>query len=497
MHKSEELLEVYSGPVVCGRDICVAEKRLRQLCAVAAFAIIGGMEMEVPIPRILLAGTNSGCGKTTVTCAVLQALVNRKLKVGAFKCGPDYIDPMFHSRIIGAKSRNLDLFFFDDNTLRYLLMKNSEGCDVSILEGVMGYYDGLSLTTAKASTYEVAKTTASPVVLVVNAKGLSLSILAIIQGFLALYPDNHIQGVILNQCTPMTYPALREAIERQFEGRIKPLGFLPAMPDCVLGSRHLGLITAGEVKDLREKMQKLAAQAEQTIDLDALLQMSRNAPPVSCTSIVLPRQREPVRIAVARDQAFCFYYEDSLEALAEMGAELVPFSPMTDEKLPEHIQGLYLGGGYPELYGEQLSQNVTMLRSVRDALAAGLPCIAECGGFMYLTEAVGEYPMAGCLPGKSFDTGKLSRFGYVTLTAKEDCILCSAGTSIAAHEFHHWDCTHTGDAFTARKPSGKSWDCVIASQTLYAGYPHFHFYSNPDFAVHFYQQCLKEKKHHD
>lgn len=453
--------------------------------------------MESSIPRILFAGTNSGCGKTTVTCAVLQALVNRRLKVGAFKCGPDYIDPMFHSRIIGAKSANLDLFFFNENTLCYLLSKNSAGCDISIIEGVMGYYDGIGLTTTKASTYEVAQATHSPVVLVVNAKGVSLSVLATIQGFLTLYPDSQICGVILNQCSKMTYPALADAIIKKFSGRIQPFGFLPPMPECTLESRHLGLVTASEVKDLREKLQIMAEQAEKTIDINALLKLGHNAESVSCEPVELPIYNEKIRIAIARDNAFCFYYEDSLEALTEMGAELVPFSPLTDKTLPENIQGLYLGGGYPELYAAQLSQNHSMLDSIRSALKSELPCIAECGGFMYLTKAIGNYPMVGHLSGECFDTGKLSRFGYVTLTAKQDSMLCPAGASIPGHEFHHWDCTETGSCFTAKKISGKTWDCVITTPRLYAGYPHFHFYANPSFAENFYKACLKEKLGHD
>ncbi len=452
--------------------------------------------MQSVIPRVLLAGTNSGCGKTTVACAVLQALVNRQMKVGAFKCGPDYIDPMFHSKIIGAKSANLDLFFFSENTLRYLLAKNGEDRDISIIEGVMGYYDGMGLTTTRASTYHVAQVSNSPVVLVVSAKGVSLSVLATIQGFLSLYPDNQIQGVILNQCSAMTYPGLEEAILRQFEGRIQPLGFLPPMPQCTLESRHLGLVTAAEVDRLREKLQAMAAQAEKTIKLDKLLKLAQGAAPVNCTPVVLPQYHQRVRIAVARDNAFCFYYEDSLEALREMGAELVPFSPLTDHSLPEDIQGLYLGGGYPELYAQRLSENHEMRRSVRRALEQGLPCIAECGGFMYLTQAIGEYPMVGYLPGQCEDRGKLTRFGYVTLTAQEDTMLCRKGQSIAAHEFHHWDCSRTGAGFTARKASGKTWQCVVANEHLYAGYPHFHFYANPDFCKNFYETCLKEDGSH-
>lgn len=450
--------------------------------------------MEAKIPRILLAGTSSGCGKTTVTCAVLQALVNRGMDVGAFKCGPDYIDPMFHSRIIGAKSANLDLFFFRENTLRYLLARNAEAQDVSIIEGVMGYYDGMGLTTTRASTYEVAKATASPVVLVVSAKGASLSVLATIQGFLTLYPDNHIKGVILNQCSAMTYGPLAEEIEARLG--IRALGYLPKMADCALESRHLGLVTADEVENLREKLQIMARQAEKTIDLNGILALAKSAEPICCEPVELPRQ-EAVRIAVAKDRAFCFYYEDSLEALKDMGAEIVPFSPLNDESLPENIHGLYLGGGYPELYPETLSANTSMRTSIRRALENGLPCIAECGGFMYLTEAIGTSPMVGYLPGKCFDNGKLTRFGYVTLRAKEDNMLCKAGEEIPGHEFHHWDCTHTGNCFTATKSNGKSWDCAIVTDRLYAGYPHFHFYANPAFLKGFYDTCIKEKYRHD
>lgn len=451
--------------------------------------------MESKIARTLFAGTNSGCGKTTVTCAVLQALVNRGLRVGAFKCGPDYIDPMFHSRIIGAKAANLDSYFFDDNTLRFLLAQNGADRDISIVEGVMGYYDGMGLTSTRGSAYSVARITQTPVVLVVGAKGASLSVLATIQGFLDFCPDNQIQGVILNQCTASTYAALAEEIRRRFAGRVRPLGFLPKLPDCTLESRHLGLVTAAEVEDLQEKLRTLAVQAEKTLDLDGLLELAKAAPIVRCEPVELPRFA-PVRIAVAKDRAFCFYYEDSLDALTRMGAELVPFSPLADSVLPENIQGLYLGGGYPELYAGPLSENASMRRSVKSALTNGLPCIAECGGFMYLTEAIAGLPMVGYLSGKSFDNGKLTRFGYVRLRAEKDQMLCKAGEEIRGHEFHHWDCTEPGSDFAALKElSGRKWECVVSTPTLYAGYPHFHFYANPSFAVNFYRACLEEKYH--
>ncbi len=447
--------------------------------------------MPISIPRIVLAGTNSGCGKTTLTCAVLQALINRGLRVGAAKCGPDYIDPMFHSRIIGAKTSNLDTFFFKEDMLRQLLHENSANCDITVIEGVMGYYDGLGLTSVRASTFEVAQKTQSPVVLIVQAKGAALSVLATVQGFMQFMPDNGICGVILNGCTAMSYASLADAIKERLG--IRPLGFLPQMADCALESRHLGLVTALEVENLKDKMQRLAHAAEQYIDLDGILELARSAASISYSPYEVPECSDTVRIGVAKDKAFCFYYSDSLALLEKMGAELVPFSPLEDAHLPENLHGMYLGGGYPELYAEQLSANAEMRKEIRHALEQGLPCIAECGGFMYLTEKIGNQPMTALLKGDCRDMGKLTRFGYITLTAQQDNLLCRKGEAIPAHEFHHWDASDTGNGFSAIKPTGRSWPCVHISDTLYAGFPHFHFCANPNFAVNFYRACRKEK----
>lgn len=446
--------------------------------------------MQRDVFRLVLAGTNSGCGKTTVTCAVLQALVSRGLRVGAAKCGPDYIDPMFHSRVIGAKSSNLDSFFFDRDTMRYLLAHNGQNCDITVIEGVMGYYDGLGLTSTRASTYEAARETESPVVLVVNARGAALSVVAAVQGFLDFAPDNNVQGVILNGCSAMSYGALARELESRLG--VRACGYLPRLPECALESRHLGLVTADEVADLREKLRQLAEAAEKTLELDALLEIAHNAPVLDFTPPVLPEKGAPVRIGVARDRAFCFYYEDSLDLLRQLGAELVSFSPLTDERLPNGIQGLYLGGGYPELYAAQLEENHALRRQIRDAVHTGMPCIAECGGFMYLTQAIAGRAMVGALPGDCFDTGKLTRFGYITATAREDNLLCRAGEQVPMHEFHHWDTPQPGDAFGAEKPSGKQWRCAYATDTLYAGFPHFHFYAKPVMAQRFLAACRKE-----
>lgn len=448
-----------------------------------------GDKMDRNVPRILIAGTNSGCGKTTMVCGILQALKNRGEKIASFKCGPDYIDPMFHSSILETRCRNLDLQFFDGNTLRYLLAKENAG-ETAVIEGVMGYYDGVGVS-CKASSYEVGKEAGAPAVLVVNARGAAHSVLATIHGFASLYSDSGIRGVILNNCSAMLYPRLKTAIEEQFGGKILPLGFLPPMPGVTLESRHLGLITAAEVEDLHEKLQILAEQVEKTVDLDGLLALARDAEPLTYEIPCLPKPGEKVRIGVARDKAFCFYYEDNLTLLEELGAELVPFSPLADEALPEGLKGLYLGGGYPELYPEQLEKNSTMRASIRQALEKGLPCIAECGGFMYLQEAMEGEKMVGFLKGICFHAGKLVRFGYTTLTAKEENLLCGAGEKFPAHEFHYYDVTNPGDGFTACKASGKPWQCGVANDHFYAGFPHFHFYACPEMAARFLNVCRR------
>ena len=439
--------------------------------------------------RFMIAGTRSGSGKTTVTCAILQALVNRGLDVASFKCGPDYIDPLFHSQIIGADAHNLDRFFCPSDTICHLLQKYSR--EYNVIEGVMGFYDGVKGT---ASSYQLAVETDTPVILVIDCKGMGDSIGAVMQGFLRYRQPNPIVGFIFNRL-PESLAGLAQSLCREMH--VAYFGRFPAAPDCAVESRHLGLVTAAEIADLQEKTSRLAALAEKHLFLNELLALTKrdalpagNAPPFDKVNA------PSVRIAVARDRAFCFLYRENLDLLREMGCEIVFFSPLADTTLPDHIGGLILCGGYPELYAKQLSQNKALWGEIRDKIADGLPTIAECGGFMALHEQMqGEdgvfYPMAGAIRGQAFRTGKLRRFGYIHLTADKENLLCKSGESLVAHEFHYWDSTSPGGDFTACKASsGMDYPCAHATDTLYAGFPHLYFYAKPSIAWNFSKKCM-------
>ena len=451
--------------------------------------------MKRQIPRILLTAPASGSGKTLITCGILQALVNRGMKVASFKCGPDYIDPMFHGRVIGTRSRNLDTFFTDAETTRYLFAENAADCDIAVAEGVMGYYDGLGGIRTEGSTYDVAATLAMPSVLIVGCRGASLSILAMIKGFLEYRSDSRIKAVILNQISPMIYGQLKPLIEEELG--VKVLGYVPKLTDLNLESRHLGLVLPGEIESLKEKLNRLAAVLEESLDLDAFCALAKESEELNIKIPEIPvlNEQKKVRLAVAADDAFCFTYQDNLKLLETMGAELVFFSPLQDEKLPEGVDGMILSGGYPELHAKALSENVSMRESIQSAIKDGMPCIAECGGFLYLhRELEGQdgvfYPMAGVLDAKAYRTDRLGRFGYITLTAEADQLLGKTGMEIRGHEFHYWDSEQCGTSFHAKKPVGKrEWDCVNSSESLYAGFPHLFFWFNPEAAYEFLKKC--------
>ena len=302
------------------------------------------------IPRILFCAGSSGSGKTLITCGILQALINRGLKPASFKCGPDYIDPMFHTKVLGTKSRNLDTFFADDETLRYLFVKNASDCDIAVMEGVMGYYDGLGGVSTEASTYDVQRATGTPAVLIVNGRGASTSLAATVKGFCDFRPDSNIKGVIINHIKAGMYPVLKEYLER--ECNVQVLGYAPEVPDLVLESRHLGLVMPHEIINLKERLMKLADVLAETIDLDRLVKLAETAPEIEAAAPVKAELKceKSVKIAVARDEAFCFIYEDNLALLRELNAEIVEFSPIRDMEIPDDVKGLILYGGYPELF---------------------------------------------------------------------------------------------------------------------------------------------------
>ena len=431
--------------------------------------------------QFLLAAPRSGSGKTTMTCALLMALKRRGCAPCAFKSGPDYIDPMFHRAVLGVESRNLDLFFSAPETVRTLYAKGAAGHGAAVCEGAMGFYDGLGGVSDRASAWHLADTLGLPVLLVVEPKGQSLTLAAELNGLVNFRTPSHIAGILLNNCTARMHALLAPMLEK--ETGLPVLGFLPKLPEAVIGSRHLGLYTAAEVENLQQKLALLADAAEEHIDWPRLLALCEKEPPALPVQPETPPAR--VRIAVAQDEAFCFTYAETLEAFRDAGAEVVFFSPLRDTALPENIGGLYLPGGYPELHARELSENTSLLREIKRKIESGLPTAAECGGFLYLgqslTDAEGQsWPMVGVLPGEAKDAGRLVRFGYATLSADSDSMLFRAGESFPIHEFHHWDSTANGTALAAKKPvGGAAWRCGSVNEHFYAGFPHLYWAGTP------------------
>ena len=431
--------------------------------------------------QFLLAAPRSGSGKTTMTCALLMALKRRGCAPCAFKSGPDYIDPMFHRAVLGVESRNLDLFFSEPETVRTLYAKGAAGHGAAVCEGAMGFYDGLGGVSDRASAWHLADTLDLPVLLVVEPKGQSLTLAAELNGLVNFRTPSHIAGILLNNCTARMHALLAPMLEK--ETGLPVLGFLPKLPEAVIGSRHLGLYTAAEVENLQQKLALLADAVEEHIDWPRLLALCEKEPPALPVQPETPPAR--VRIAVAQDEAFCFTYAETLEAFRDAGAEVVFFSPLRDTALPENIGGLYLPGGYPELHAKELSENTSLLREIKQKIESGLPTAAECGGFLYLgqslTDAEGQsWPMAGVLPGEAKDAGRLVRFGYAALSADSDSMLFRAGESFPIHEFHHWDSTANGTALAAKKPvGGAEWRCGFVNEHFYAGFPHLYWAGTP------------------
>ena len=462
------------------------------------------------IPGILFAAASSGCGKTTITCGALRAWQRKGLKIKAWKCGPDYIDPMFHKQVLGIPRGNLDSFFLSKEALKAQYQQKNVGFDLAVMEGVMGYYDGLGGISTQASTYEVAQAVDVPVIL--DGKGASLSLAAMLRGFLQYQKDSHIVGVILNRTSPMIGARLKPVLEA--EG-VKYLGCVPVSKEIQFDSRHLGLVMPEEVPQIQKQLDEIADLLEESVDLDGILELARSyaekvennedAGLAKCqTSQVametraagsFTESRNPLRIAVARDEAFCFYYQENMEILESLGVELIPFSPIHDQELPAKVSGVILGGGYPENYAKALSENTSMLASIRQAWENKMPFLAECGGFLYLhRELEGSdgifYPLAGVIPDKAWKTNRLGRFGYITLTPDhpDTCLI----REIKGHEFHYWESGDCGTCWTAKKPlSDRSWSCVHSEQGQIAGFPHLYYPSAPEFAEQWLEMCRK------
>lgn len=434
--------------------------------------------MKKKVNRILISAFGSGSGKTTFTMGLLRLLQKKGLKVSSYKCGPDYIDTMFHTKALNIPARNIDLFLSSENTVKNIL---SDTEDIAVIEGVMGFYDGIAFTS-DASAYNISMVTDTPVIIIVDAKGKSATLKALISGMLN-YKKNNIKGIILNRITKSSYPVYKNMIESELN--VQVLGYIPEMADCTLKSRHLGLITADEMADIENIIEKIACQLEISIDLDNLLKIAENTPDLEYDKQEINLIGK-CRIGVAKDNAFCFYYADNLKVLEKMGAEIIYFSPLSDKELPDNLDGLIFYGGYPELYAEQLSANKSFISSLQKAYNNKIPLIAECGGFMYISQSIDNFEMASLIKGSCKMTTKLQNFGYVNVFANKDSMLLKKGENVPAHEFHYSIIDEDYNDCIMRKPkSSRSWQGVYLLDHVYAGYPHLYFLSNLKLAERF------------
>lgn len=484
------------------------------------------------INRFMIAAPKSGSGKTMITCALLQLLKDNGKNVSSYKCGPDYIDPMFHKKVLGVPSKNLDTFFTDEKTTVQLFLDERADGDFAVLEGVMGLYDGLGGIYEQGSSYHLAKVTQTPIILVVDAKGMGKSVLALIAGFLQYDTHHLIKGVLLNRMSKGYYDIIKPLIEKELS--VKVVGYFPEQKDIGLSSRHLGLVMPDELSDIKKQFNETADRLKKTIDMDLFIDIAEAADEIgdsgsadkdkrqtlkNAEHMRLQEQNNTVNIAVAMDEAFCFYYEDNLRMLEKCGAKLQYFSPLHDTSLPEDCDAMLLGGGYPELYARELSKNVSMLNAIKKAFRAGMPTVAECGGVMYLHTYIrdicddtdeqnkadvqnkadiqndmNKFKLVGALDGGCHFKGKLVRFGYIELAEKHSNFL-PPNEKIKAHEFHYYDSTDNGADCIATKPAtGRSYDCVISHDNYWLGFPHLYYPSNPYFAESFVRKAYEYRR---
>ncbi len=465
--------------------------------------------------RIMIAAPSSQSGKTVVTCALLEVLKRNGLNPISFKVGPDYIDPMFHKKILGIDSKNLDTYFSGEDGVKSIV--SDSGDRYSVIEGVMGLYDGTSVEGTSGSSYEVASVTQTPIILVIDASGVGRTVISTIKGML-LDDENHlIKGVILNKMTEGFYIKLKPVLELELSKireNIKVLGFFPKKPDICIESRHLGLKLPSEIDDIKKKIADAADTLEKYIDMGEILSIMEGAEHIDiCDEHIQTdflEENGELILAVAYDDAFCFYYKENLELFEKLGVKIKYFSPLADTELPDECDGILLGGGYPENYLAQLSENSSMLASIKKAIDKGIPSLAECGGFMYLHKEITDqngdsYHMVGTVDGRCFYTGHLVRFGYMSIeglnltldeknSVTENYELMKSLVGMKGHEFHYYDSSFNGEAYVACKPNKeKNWKCVVALSNGIWGFPHFYYNSNPGFIRAFINK-MKEVK---
>ena len=446
---------------------------------------------------IVIAGVRSGVGKTTIATGIMGALTRRGYKVQPFKAGPDYIDPSYHKLACGVPSRNLDTWLLSHDTVRELFQRASGHRQISVVEGVMGVFDGHSSLSEEGSTAELAKLLGAPVILVADASKVARSVAAEVMGYQRFDPDLNVAGVILNG---VGGPRHLEFCQPQIEATtgLPVLGYLPRREDLVQPERHLGLIPTVEGSVARQWYDTLIAQIEETIDVDRLIALSGDANPIEAPRVAFPAEPQPkrARIGIAQDMAFSFYYQDSLDLLEAWGAELAPFSPLEDAALPDGIGGLYLGGGFPEMFAKELSENKPMHAAIRDAVARGVPVYAECGGLMYLGESLsnldGEFhPMIGAIPAVSSMSQKRLTLGYREVESVTDGPLLAKGQRVRAHEFH-WSVLEQApdldkSVYRILDQNGRADGFHVGS--VWASYVHIHLGSHPSLARRFVEVC--------
>jgi cobyrinic acid a,c-diamide synthase len=449
--------------------------------------------------RLVIAGTGSGVGKTTVTIGLMSALRKKGYIVQGFKCGPDYIDPTYHTAVTGRISRNIDSWMLNHEMVKEIVNRGSKGADISIIEGVMGLFDGKNPNNNEGTTAEISIITKSPVVLVVNCESMARSAAAIVKGFQAFLEETNIVAIIANNIGGEGhFNIVKTAIE--MECSIPVVGYIKREHNIAIPERHLGLIPSVERGEQNPFFNQLGNLVLETVDLDTLYKLAK-APALEIKeSRFGKRAKKAVRIAVARDAAFNFYYQENLEMLEAYGATLVEFSPLDGEILPAHINGLYIGGGFPEEFAAELSQQTEVKRSIKAAIEKGLPTLAECGGFMFLTEVIEttnekQYEMVGIIQGKVKMQTQLAALGYREVIGEEGNFLFDGNVMAKGHEFHYSTFHPKTEVQYAYKTKGMH--CLrqegYMKGNLIAGYTHLHFGSCPEIVENWIKQCEESK----